>query len=213
MSSVVVLSTVDSSLLRERLERVASTVNAALTAYQSIDELLEHSCQSPVGLAVLEVGLCPTPQLTRWIADLAVCHRVVLMGKGVSLSLAVAAMNHGSVDVLELDEPFEPALLRHLQEEVAYLARISPVRERVSMLSNREREVVNFMLDGSSVKEVAMRLQISPKTASEHVAKVLSKLRVENTTQLVRLVWGTASASIDPRLRGWLRTYFSREHL
>jgi DNA-binding NarL/FixJ family response regulator len=53
-------------------------------------------------------------------------------------------------------------------------------------LTPREREVFHLVVEGRSTKEIAKQLGISPKTAENHRARVLDKLGVHNTAELVR---------------------------
>jgi len=53
-------------------------------------------------------------------------------------------------------------------------------------LSEREREVMFLLLQGLSNKEIAEKLVISPSTVQTHRARILQKLGLENTIELVR---------------------------
>jgi two-component system response regulator NreC len=53
-------------------------------------------------------------------------------------------------------------------------------------LTAREREVFHLVVDGLTTKEIAKRLEIGSKTAENHRARVLDKLDVRNTAELVR---------------------------
>ena len=53
-------------------------------------------------------------------------------------------------------------------------------------LSAREREVLHLVVDGLTIKEIAQRLEISTKTAENHRGRVLAKLGVRNSAELVR---------------------------
>jgi two-component system response regulator NreC len=52
-------------------------------------------------------------------------------------------------------------------------------------LTSREREVFHLVIEGKSTKEVAILLDISVKTAENHRARVMEKLKVHNTAELV----------------------------
>jgi len=54
-----------------------------------------------------------------------------------------------------------------------------------TMLSGREREVVQLLAEGSS-KEVATALGISVKTAETHRANIMRKLQLHSVSELVR---------------------------
>ena len=53
-------------------------------------------------------------------------------------------------------------------------------------LTPREREVFHLVVDGKTTKEVAKALGISPKTAENHRTRLMEKLDVHNTAELVR---------------------------
>jgi len=53
-------------------------------------------------------------------------------------------------------------------------------------LSPREREVLHLVVEGLTTKEIASRLGITVKTAENHRCRVLDKLGVRNSAELVR---------------------------
>jgi DNA-binding CsgD family transcriptional regulator len=55
-------------------------------------------------------------------------------------------------------------------------------------LTARERDVLEQIIGGASSKEAGQRLGISQRTVETHRAKILEKLRVRNTAELIRLV-------------------------
>ncbi|WP_442946006.1 LuxR C-terminal-related transcriptional regulator [Nonomuraea sp. LPB2021202275-12-8] len=59
------------------------------------------------------------------------------------------------------------------------------VRERLVMLSEREREVVGWVAAGLSNDEIARRLVLSPATVRTHVSRAMSKIGARDRAQLV----------------------------
>jgi DNA-binding NarL/FixJ family response regulator len=55
-----------------------------------------------------------------------------------------------------------------------------------SVLTDRERDVVQLLAEGKSNKEVASTLHISVKTAEAHRASIMRKLELNSIAQLVR---------------------------
>ena len=53
-------------------------------------------------------------------------------------------------------------------------------------LTDREREVFHLVVQGATTKDIARCLGISAKTAENHRGKVIEKLDVKNTVELVR---------------------------
>ncbi len=52
-------------------------------------------------------------------------------------------------------------------------------------LTPREREVFQLLAEGHSNKEVSVKLRISPKTAESHRARVMHKLNLHSTSDIV----------------------------
>jgi len=61
-------------------------------------------------------------------------------------------------------------------------------RNEETHLTERERQVLQLVVDGRSNKEIASALGISPKTVSVHRTNGMAKLDVQTTVELIRLV-------------------------
>ncbi len=55
-----------------------------------------------------------------------------------------------------------------------------------SVLTQREREVLQLMAEGNSTKQIAMRLFISPKTVEAHRLRIMNKLDIDNVALLTK---------------------------
>ena len=60
------------------------------------------------------------------------------------------------------------------------------VTNPVDLLSNREREVLQLIGEGKTNKEVATKLNLSVYTIDSHRAKIMEKLNLHSTGELVR---------------------------
>jgi DNA-binding NarL/FixJ family response regulator len=67
---------------------------------------------------------------------------------------------------------------------------------RDSVLTDREREVVQMLAEGKSNKEVAAALDISVKTVETHRAAIMRKLELDSIADLVR--YAIRNGLIDP---------------
>jgi len=65
----------------------------------------------------------------------------------------------------------------------AYLSKAEAAPDH---LSNRERQVIQLIVEGKSTREIAMILGISAKTAESHRARLMHKLDIHETASLVR---------------------------
>lgn len=55
-----------------------------------------------------------------------------------------------------------------------------------SVLTPREREVLQLMAEGNTTRQIAMQLFISPKTVEAHRLRVMNKLDIDNVAQLTK---------------------------
>ncbi len=95
------------------------------------------------------------------------------------LFLALRAVANGNVFV-------SPAVARPIVDE--YLRRAGPSTERfATVLTSREREVLQLIAEGRTTTEAAQALSISPHTAVRHRANLMQKLGVHNQADLIRL--------------------------
>ena len=62
----------------------------------------------------------------------------------------------------------------------------SPAREDGSPLTPRQREVLQLIAEGRTMKEVAGVLKISPRTAESHKYDIMQALSVQTTAELIQ---------------------------
>ena len=67
------------------------------------------------------------------------------------------------------------------------------VENYFSGVLGREREVMDLISAGDSMKQIAVKLGISIQTCSKHRARVLEKMQVTNNVELVRLLLAAES--------------------
>ncbi|MDQ3228497.1 MAG: response regulator transcription factor [Pseudomonadota bacterium] len=78
---------------------------------------------------------------------------------------------------------FGPQAAKALAEQLHNPQRVD---DPYGALTPREREVFHLIIEGLTTKEIARKLDISAKTAENHRARVLAKLDVRNTAEVVR---------------------------
>lgn len=79
---------------------------------------------------------------------------------------------------------FGPQAARTLADQLQHPERT--VDDPYGRLTAREREVFHLIAEGHTTKEIARRLDIGVKTAENHRGRVLGKLDMRNTAELVR---------------------------
>ena len=57
----------------------------------------------------------------------------------------------------------------------------------VPLLTTREHEVLEFVAQGMSAKEVAQEVKIAPRTVERHIENIRLKIRARNRTHMISL--------------------------
>jgi len=78
-----------------------------------------------------------------------------------------------------------PSIASKILHEFTFMAqgKGQPVKKRAQELSDREVEVLKFVADGKTNKEIANVLNLSEKTIKNHVRNIFHKLQVYDRTQ------------------------------
>jgi two-component system response regulator FixJ len=104
------------------------------------------------------------------------------------------AFRSGAIDYLEkplkgpiLLERIHAAIERDAQKR-EQLARSPQLQRQLATLTMREKEVLDRLVEGRSLKQIALEFGVSIQTAAKHRTKVLEKLGVTNDIELVRMV-------------------------
>jgi FixJ family two-component response regulator len=112
------------------------------------------------------------------------------------VAAARAAFRADAVDFLE--KPFDQGQLRAAIETAFSLEarrlRRSAEADQLSLLTAREREVLEHAAKGLHAKEIARVLGISARTVEVHKTHVMAKLRVRNVAELVRFALAATSS-------------------
>ncbi|MEV6330359.1 response regulator transcription factor [Streptomyces sp. NPDC051909] len=88
------------------------------------------------------------------------------------------------------DAYLSPAATRHVVERLASgreTARAEEARNRITALSEREREVLALLGEGLSNADAGRRLHMSEATVKTYVSRILAKLGCENRVQAALL--------------------------
>ena len=113
------------------------------------------------------------------------------LGKSVELSYLLDAIRLVALGEALLSPRATRALIAH------YLTtpdRTSAPVPELTTLTDRERQVLDFVAAGLSNDAIAEQLGISPSTAKTHVNRIMTKLHVRDRAQLVVIAYQTGHA-------------------
>jgi DNA-binding NarL/FixJ family response regulator len=79
-----------------------------------------------------------------------------------------------------------------------YISKDGEQESAFSVLSQREREVLQLLVEGKTTKQAAKRLHISPKTVEAHRLRIMNKLDIDNVAQLTKYAIQEGLTQPDP---------------
>ena len=77
--------------------------------------------------------------------------------------------------------------IREAFELVGSRAKERTARDRVDTLTERERQILDYVTNGFSSKEIAAELNRSEKTVEGHRRNIMRKLEAESVADVVRI--------------------------
>ena len=82
--------------------------------------------------------------------------------------------------------PFGLIINRHINETFQVLPHQSELTKFIDLFSEREMEIVRFLINGMTSNQIAEIIYISPETVKTHRKNILRKAGLSKTSQLVR---------------------------
>jgi len=188
----------DDAAIRDALSLLLSLHGYRTASFASAEDLLGALDAASAGCVVADLKM---PGMTGLELQAALRSRsvplpVVIITAHGDVASARAAFRSDAVDFLE--KPFEDrallaAVAAGMARERARLEQGEREQRRgesLAALTERERGVLDLLVQGLHNRDVAQRLGISPRTVEVHKARVMEKLRARNLVELIRAVEG-----------------------
>jgi two-component system response regulator FixJ len=185
----------DDRSMRASLRRLLEEVSLRCEGFGTANEFLEAYDPTSPGCLVLDVrmpGMSGIDLHKRLVAEGVTIPVIIISGHG-DVPMAADAMRRGAMDFMEkpvspqlLLDRIQQALTRDAETRRARTER-DAVAARVTLLTRREREVVDLAVTGMTNKQIAAQLGVSPQAVDAHRAKAMKKMQANNVTELVRL--------------------------
>jgi two-component system response regulator FixJ len=192
----------DDEAIRRSLSFLLRTSGFVVRLFEGGLPFLKDAADLPPGCVLLDVRMPDMDglEVQKELRARGVMLPVVIMTGHGDVDMAVSAMKAGASDFIE--KPFEKfALLSCIEaarkQSVAARgadARAQEARARLNILTDRERDVLNGLVDGLPNKSIAYDLGISPRTVEIHRANVMQKLGVRNLAEALRIAFHASEA-------------------
>jgi FixJ family two-component response regulator len=193
------------------LKSITRLLNAAgykTKSFSSPHEFLSSHDPSIPGCAIIDLVMSELDglHLQQALIDTGSERPIIfLTGKG-DISTSVRAMRAGAVDFLTKPvkrEALFAAVVRAASVDAATRQKRNESKsivERLSTLTHREREVLQYVIAGRLNKQIAASLGTVEKTVKVHRGRMMAKLGVRSVADLVRLADKAGIAPAHPAL-------------
>lgn len=191
----------DDEAVRDSLAMLLGSEGLPVATFALATEFLDQWTPATAGCIVLDIRM---PGMDGMALQKALKERnsllpiIFVTGHG-DVPLAVEAMRQGAIDFIQ--KPYrEDALLAKIHQALALdekqretLLQHQNIRERLTTLTPREKEIMRRMIAGQANKVIAIELEISQRTVEIHRSRVMHKMGTHSLAHLVRMVMSVQS--------------------
>jgi len=186
----------DDAAICEAIAEILGLKGFEASTFLSAEDFLATVDPSAGGCIILDLCLPGMDglELQQELANRQMTMPVIFLTGNADISSAVAGLQAGAVNFLE--KPFQPSELVELASRAveldcknrAAMAHCAEILQRISTLTNREREILELIVDGKSTKQIASLLGTSDNTVRNQRVKIYTKMQVDCIADLVRVV-------------------------
>ena len=188
----------DDESIRSLWQWLLGSNGIAVQTFATATAFIDAYRRGDAGCLVLDVRLpgMSGPELQDYLRREALEIPIVFVSAHGDVPTAVNAIKGGAVDFIQ--KPFDyrealaivrRALARDAQEQDRR-ARREQLAARLAALTERERGVLQRVIEGKANKVIAAELAISVKTVEAHRARVMEKMGVDSVAELVQRIIG-----------------------
>ena len=198
MSEAVIHVVDDDESAREALAFLLEAADFAVVSHASALALLAALPLGGAGCVITDMRMPDMTglELIRELNNRGSRVPVLMITGHGDIPLAVEAMRAGVIDFIE--KPFGEARILDALARALAAGPVSAaasddrtlVLQRLQTLSERERQVLDGVVDGHPNKVIARDLGISPRTVEIYRAKLMAKMQADNLAALVRMTLG-----------------------
>jgi FixJ family two-component response regulator len=185
----------DDEAMRDSIHWLLETVNLETRMFACASDFVASCDPDEHGCLLLDVRMpgMSGMELLEALKYSGISLPVIMITGHGDVPMAVRALKHGAFDFIQ--KPFNAQELLNRIDAALDLDRknrqrsseIERRRAYFAALTEREAEVVEFLVAGDSSKVIAQKLKISPKTVDIHRANIMRKLNVGSVVEIAQL--------------------------
>lgn len=171
--------------------------------FDNTQTLIEEISEIKPDIAILDININPFSgiEATKMIRRLAPGTKIIGVSMHNQPSFAKKMMRNGAMGYVtkssnknEMYEAIrsvmrgEKFICAEIQRNITNQVLMEDDDNKLSRLTEREIEIIKLIKNGSTNKEIAEKLFLSPRTVETHRARILKKLDLKNSLSLVKYI-------------------------
>ena len=171
--------------------------------FDNTQTLVEEISDIKPDIAILDININPFSgiEATKMIRRLAPGTKIIGVSMHNQPSFAKKMMRNGAMGYVtkssnknEMYEAIrsvmrgEKFICAEIQRNITNQVLMDDDDNKLSRLTEREIEIIKLIKNGSTNKEIAEKLFLSPRTVETHRARILKKLDLKNSLSLVKYI-------------------------
>ena len=195
MKPAIVFIVDDDAAVRDSLSLLFETAGLKVECHDSAESFLSAYRPEQPGCLVLDVrmGRMSGPELQEELNRRGSPLPIIYLTAYGDIPMTVRAMRAGAVDFLT--KPVDSAVfldrvqaaIQHNCELLKQQEALACRRQRLALLTPREREIMTLVLAGQASETIANLLGISYRTVELHRSRIMQKMGVTSLLELARL--------------------------
>jgi FixJ family two-component response regulator len=185
----------DDASVRRAIQRLIESVGLHVESFGSAKEFLQANRSDVPSCLVLDIRLPGKSglELQRELAEANIRIPIIFITSHGDVAMTVRAMKAGAVEFLTKpfrDQDLLDAVQVALERDRArrqQSAEIATLRERLELLTPRERQVLPLVISGLLNKQIAAEIGATEATVKVHRSQLLRKMGARSLPDLVRM--------------------------
>ncbi|MBI1314300.1 response regulator [bacterium] len=195
VSKPVVYVVDDDDLARRSVCALVQSMGISAVSFASAEEFLNAYEPDAPGCLVTDVRMLGMSglELQQELIDRAISLPVIVMTAFPRTPMTVEVIQKGAVTVLEkpyVDDDLWDAIRKALaldKDVRQQREEQERVRQRFALLTDREVEVLNLIMEGRSNKQIAAALKVSIRTVENRRSSIFARTQTSSLAELIQL--------------------------
>lgn len=186
----------DDEAIRDSLNLLITSVSLNVETFNTAQSFLEVYDPDRPGCLILDVRMPGMSglELQQTLNSMHAILPVIIMTGHGDVPMAVQAMKEGAMEFIQ--KPFRnqdllDCINRALELDASnriLLGEKHKIAARMELLTPREKQVMEMVIEGKANKVIAFDLGVSQRTVEIHRANVMDKMQAKSLAHLVRMV-------------------------